>query len=90
MACLTKEEKTAIIANFAENEKDTGSTPVQIAILTSEIKKLNEHLTLHPQDFHSRRGLYQKIGHRRNLLAYLKKTDLNSYRDVIAKLGLRK
>lgn len=90
MACITKEEKSAIIAQFAANEKDTGSTSVQVAILTAEIKKLNEHLAAHPQDFHSKRGLMQKIGHRRNLLTYLKNNDLDGYKNVIAKLGLRK
>ncbi len=90
MACITKEEKAAIIAQYARAEGDTGSPEVQIAILTAEINKLNEHLRVHIHDFHSRRGLLRKVGHRRNLLAYLKKTDVQRYRVLIAKLGLRK
>jgi small subunit ribosomal protein S15 len=90
MACITKEEKAAIIAKFARAEGDTGSTEVQIAILTAEINKLNGHMKSHPHDFHSHRGLMKKIGHRRNLLNYLKAKDVQSYREVIAKLGLRK
>lgn len=90
MACVNKDEKAAIIAEFAKAEGDTGSAEVQIAILTAEINKLNEHLKVHTHDFHSRRGLLKKVGHRRNLLAYLKNKDVQSYRVVIAKLGLRK
>ncbi|MCI6508425.1 MAG: 30S ribosomal protein S15 [Bacilli bacterium] len=90
MACINKEEKAAIIANFARAEGDTGSAEVQIAILTAEINKLNEHLKVHTHDFHSRRGLLKKIGHRRNLLNYLKSKDVQRYRELIAKLGLRK
>ena len=90
MACIKKEEKAAIIANFARAEGDTGSPEVQIAILTAEINKLNEHLKVHSHDFHSRRGLLKKIGHRRNLLTYLKTSDVQRYRELIAKLGLRK
>ncbi len=90
MACITKDEKSAIIAKFARSEGDTGSTEVQIAILTAEINKLNEHLKVHTHDFHSRRGLLKKVGHRRNLLSYLKNKDIARYRELIAKLGLRK
>lgn len=90
MACITKDEKAAIIQKFARAEGDTGSPEVQIAILTAEINRLNEHMNNHPHDFHSRRGLMVKIGHRRNLLNYLKDTDVQRYREVIAKLGLRK
>lgn len=90
MACVSKEEKAAIIAQFARAEGDTGSTEVQIAILTAEINKLNDHMRQHPHDFHSHRGLMMKIGHRRNLLNYLKGKDVQGYREVIAKLGLRK
>ena len=90
MACINKEEKAAIIANFARTEGDTGSPEVQIAILTAEINKLNEHLKVHTHDFHSRRGLLKKIGHRRNLLTYLKTSDVQRYSELIAKLGLRK
>ena len=90
MACINKEEKAAIINQFKRAEGDTGSPEVQIAILTAEINKLNEHLKVHTHDFHSRRGLLKKIGHRRNLLSYLKTTDVQRYRELIAKLGLRK
>lgn len=89
MACVSKEEKAAIIAQFARSEGDTGSPEVQIAILTAEINKLNEHLKV-THDFHNRRGLLKKVGHRRNLLAYLKDKDVQRYRELIAKLGLRK
>ena len=87
---LTKEEKQSIIKEFAKNEKDTGSAEVQIAILTKEINDLTEHLKVHIHDFHSRRGLIRKVGKRRNLLQYLAKKDIQSYREVIKKLGLRK
>ena len=87
---LKKEVKSKIIKEYQLDAKDTGSPEVQIAILTAEINKLNEHLHVHIHDFHSRRGLLRKVGHRRNLLAYLKKTDVQRYRVLIAKLGLRK
>ena len=87
---LTKEEKSAIIKDFAKNEKDTGSAEVQIAILTKEINDLTEHLKTHIHDYHSRRGLLKKVGQRRNMLNYLAKKDMQSYREVIKKLGLRK
>ena len=87
---LTKEEKAEIIKEFARNEKDTGSCEVQIAILTREINDLTEHLKVHIHDHHSRRGLLKKVGQRRNMLQYLAKTDVQSYREVIKKLGLRK
>ena len=87
---LTKEVKAKIIKDFAKNEKDTGSTEVQIAILTEEIRILTEHLKEHKHDFHSRRGLLKKVGQRRNMLNYLAKKDVNRYREVIKKLGLRK
>ncbi len=87
---LTKEEKQAIIKKFAKNEKDTGSTEVQIAILTEEIKELTEHAKVHPHDYHSKRGLLMKVGQRRSLLKYLAKKDVQSYREVVKKLGLRK
>ena len=90
MSCISQEEKARLVAEFGKNEKDSGSVEVQIAILTAEINRLNEHLQVHYHDFHSRRGLLKKIGHRRNLLAYLKARDVNSYREVIKKLGLRK
>ena len=87
---LTKEVKTQIIKEFAKNDKDTGSTEVQIAILTKEINLLTDHLKEHTHDYHSRRGLLRKVGQRKSLLNYLAKTDVNSYREVIKKLGLRK
>ena len=90
MSCISKEQKAQLVADFGANEKDSGSVEVQIAILTAEINRLNAHLSEHIHDFHTRRGLLKKVGHRRNLLAYLKKKDINSYRTVIAKLGLRK
>ena len=87
---LTKEEKAKIIKNIEKNEKDTGSAEVQIAILTKEINELTEHLKTHIHDYHSRRGLLKKVGQRRNMLNYLAKKDIQSYREVIKKLGLRK
>ena len=87
---LTKEKKTAIIKEFARDEKDTGSPEVQIAILTNEINALTEHLKNNKQDKHSKRGLLIKVGKRRSLLNYLIKTDVKRYRAVVEKLGLRK
>lgn len=87
---LTKDEKQAIIKKFAKNDKDTGSTEVQIAILTEEIKQLTEHAKEHKHDYHSKRGLLMKVGQRRSLLKYLAKKDVQSYREVVKKLGLRK
>ena len=87
---MRKEEKTEIIQNYATHEGDTGSPEVQIAVLTKRINDLNEHLKIHKKDHHSRRGLLKMVGHRRNLLAYLQKTDIERYRAIIAKLGLRK
>jgi len=87
---LTKEKKTAIIKEFARDEKDTGSPEVQIAILTNEINALTEHLKNNKQDKHSKRGLLIKVGKRRSLLNYLIKTDVKRYRAVTQKLGLRK
>ena len=86
---LSKELKAQLLADFATKEGDTGSVEVQVAILTYEINKLNEHLQTHIHDFHSARGLKMKIGHRKALLAYLKKEDLARYSALIAKLGLR-
>ncbi len=90
MSCITKEEKAKLVAEFGKSENDSGSVEVQIAILTAEINRLNDHLNEHVHDFHSRRGLLKKVGHRRNLLNYLKSKDINSYREVIKKLNLRK
>ena len=87
---LTKEAKAELIKTYGKNDKDTGSIEVQIAILTAEINELNTHFETHIHDFHSKRGLMRKIGHRRSLLNYLKKNDLKSYENVVAKLGLRK
>jgi len=87
---LTKEVKQKIIKEFAKNENDTGSAEVQIAILTKEIDELTEHLKVHIHDYHSRRGLLKKVGQRRNMLQYLQKKDIQSYRELIKKLGLRK
>ena len=87
---LTTEKKAEIIKEYATCEGDTGSPEVQVAILTYRINDLNEHLKAHPQDNHSRRGLLKMVGHRRNLLAYLKEKDIERYRSLIARLGLRK
>ncbi|MEG1494944.1 MAG: 30S ribosomal protein S15 [Bacilli bacterium] len=87
---LTSETKQAIVKKFARGDKDTGSAEVQIAILTEEINVLTEHLKEHIHDHHSRRGLLQKVGQRRNMLAYLAKKDVQRYRDLIKALGLRK
>ena len=87
---LTKEEKAVIVKEFAKSEKDTGSAEVQIAILTKEINDLTAHLQEHTHDYHSRRGLLKKVGQRRSMLQYLAKKDIQSYREVIKKLGLRK
>ncbi len=87
---LLKEEKTAVIEANRLHEKDTGSPEVQIAVLTKRIADLTEHLKVHQKDHHSRRGLLKMVGHRRNLLNYLMKTDIERYRAIVAKLGLRK
>ena len=87
---MTKEQKTAIIAEYATHEGDTGSPEVQIALLTFRIKNLTEHLKDNKKDHHSRRGLHMMVGQRRNLLAYLQKNDIERYRAIIARLGIRK
>ena len=87
---LLKEQKQAIIADNQAHANDTGSPEVQIAILTTRIKDLTEHLKKNPQDNHSRRGLFKMVGERRNLLGYLQKKDINRYRAIIDKLGIRK
>ena len=87
---LSKEVKSAIVKEYQRDAKDTGSVEVQVAILTEEIKVLTEHLKEHIHDYHSKRGLLQKVGKRRSLLDYLKRTDVQRYRELIAKLGLRK
>ncbi|ABP67650.1 30S ribosomal protein S15 [Caldicellulosiruptor changbaiensis] len=87
---LTKEQKQEIIKKYQLHESDTGSPEVQIALLTERINRLNEHLQIHKKDFHSRRGLLKMVGQRRKLLNYLKEYDINRYRELIEKLGLRK
>ena len=87
---MDKARKEEIISTYARHEGDTGSPEVQVAILTERINHLNEHLKLNKKDHHSRRGLLLMVGRRRGLLDYLKKTDIERYRDLIAKLGLRK
>lgn len=87
---IRKEEKTAVIEANRTHETDTGSPEVQIAILTARIKELTEHLKVHKKDNHSRRGLLKMVGKRRRLLDYLAKKDIERYRAVIAKLGIRK
>ncbi|HBR07720.1 MAG TPA: 30S ribosomal protein S15 [Clostridiales bacterium] len=87
---ITKEQKTTVIAENATHEGDTGSPEVQVAILTERIKQLTEHLKQHPHDKHSRLGMYKMIGKRRRLLDYLSNKDIERYRTLIAKLGIRK
>lgn len=87
---MTAEEKQAIIQEYAIHEGDTGSPEVQIAILTYRIKNLTEHLKTNKKDNHSRRGLFKMVGHRRNLLNYLQKIDIERYRAIINKLNIRK
>ena len=87
---ISKEEKQQVIAQYKRHEGDTGSPEVQIAILTNRINSLTEHLKKNPHDHHSRRGLLQMVGKRRNLLAYLTKIDIERYRSIIAQLGNRK
>ena len=87
---MTKERKQEIINTYKRDEKDTGSSEVQIALLTERITELTEHLKVHPKDNHSRRGLLKMVGKRRSLLNYLAKKDLNSYREIAQKLSLRK
>ncbi|MGL5977606.1 MAG: 30S ribosomal protein S15 [Erysipelotrichaceae bacterium] len=87
---LLKAQKTAIMQEYARFEGDTGSPEVQIAVLTANINRLTDHLKEHKHDFHSQRGLMKMVGRRRDLLTYLKNNDLNRYRDLIARLGLRK
>ena len=87
---MTKERKEEIIKTYKRDEKDTGSPEVQIALLTERITELTEHLKVHQKDNHSRRGLLKMVGKRRNLLNYLSKKDIERYRDIVEKLGLRK
>ena len=83
-------EKSSIIAEYGRHEGDTGSPEVQVALLTARINHLNEHLKLNKKDHHSRRGLLLMVGQRRNMLEYLKRVDIERYRALVAKLGLRK
>jgi small subunit ribosomal protein S15 len=87
---LTSERKRELTAEYGENERDTGNTKVQIAQLTERINRLNEHLQEHRSDHHSRRGLLMLVGSRRRFLNYLRRTDLEGYRELIASLGLRR
>jgi len=87
---MLKSEKDAIIKEYARHEGDTGSPEVQIALLTHRINHLNEHLKEHKKDHHSKRGLLKMVGQRRNLLKYLTKVDIERYRSIIARLGIRK
>ena len=87
---MLKQEKQEIIQKYAMHEGDTGSSEVQIAVLTKRINDLTDHLRSHKKDFHSRRGLLKMVGKRRNLLKYLQNSDIERYRAIIAKLGLRK
>jgi small subunit ribosomal protein S15 len=86
---LTKEVTAAIIAEYGKDAQDSGSTEVQIALLTQRIKDLTEHLKIHKHDHHTRRGLLMLVGQRRRLMRYLQKRDINAYRELIAKLGIR-
>lgn len=87
---LSKEERQNIMKEYAIHEGDTGSPEVQVAVLTATINRLNEHLKEHKKDYHSYRGLMKMVGRRRNLLAYLRNEDINRYRTLIERLGLRK
>ena len=87
---LTKDKKEKIIADYKTGEKDTGSPEVQIAILTTRINELTEHLKTHPKDHSSRRGLLKMVGTRSSLLKYIRKNDVKRYRAIISRLGLRK
>ena len=86
----SKERKAEIIAEFGKNPQDTGSPEVQIALLTERIRELTEHLKVHQKDHHSRRGLFMLVGQRRGLLDYVKKNDIEAYRSLIERLGIRK
>ena len=87
---LTKEQKNELIRTYGKNEHDSGSTEVQIALLTARIVYLTEHFKQQPKDFHSRRGLLRLVGRRRNFLNYLKAENVDRYREIIKKLGIRR
>ena len=86
---ISKERKAELIKEFGKNEQDSGSARVQVAILTTRIAELTEHMKAHPKDFHTRRGLLMLVGQRRRLLSYIKRNDVTEYRELIAKLGIR-
>ncbi|MCT3391243.1 30S ribosomal protein S15 [Lentilactobacillus hilgardii] len=87
---VTQSEKDALIKKYARHDGDTGSAEVQIAVLTADINEINIHMKNHRKDYHSQRGLMKKIGHRRNLLAYLRNKDVTRYSELIKSLGLRR
>ncbi|MBR4164555.1 MAG: 30S ribosomal protein S15 [Solobacterium sp.] len=87
---LSKEEKAAFVEKFGRKANDTGSVEVQVALLTEKINRLTEHMKVNKKDFHSNRGLLKMVGQRRKLMEYLKKTDINRYRNLVQSLGLRK
>lgn len=87
---LTKQQKNEIIKEYARFEGDTGSVEVQVAVLTAQINRLTEHLKVHKKDFHSNRGLMKMVGRRKNFLTYLRDSDVNRYRELVKRLGLRK
>ena len=86
---ISKERKAELTAQFGKNAQDTGNSKVQVAILTERIRELTEHMRSHQKDFHTRRGLLMLVGKRRRLLSYIKKNDINEYRELIAQLGIR-
>ena len=86
---ISKERKAELTAKFGKNAQDTGNSKVQVAILSERIKELTEHMKSHQKDFHTRRGLLMLVGKRRRLLAYIKKNDINEYRELIKELGIR-
>ena len=86
---ISKEQKAELIKEYGKNEHDSGSPAVQVAILSARIRELTEHMKAHPKDFHTRRGLLMLVGKRRRLLVYIKNRDINEYRELIAKLGIR-
>ena len=86
---ISKERKAELVKQYGKDENDTGSAAVQVAILTDRIRELTEHMKVHKKDFHPRRGLLMLVGKRRRLLAYIKKRDINEYRELIGRLGIR-
>ena len=86
---ISKERKAELTVKFGKNAQDTGNSKVQVAILTDRIKELTEHMKSHQKDFHTRRGLLMLVGKRRRLLSYIKKNDINEYRELIKELGIR-